>query len=77
MIDEFDSIQDLYNRVLPSLKIRVREAKSNQFDISELDIWSYLVNTKWKNGSNLMLFDIVDDILNVELRKIIKHKNEE
>lgn len=77
MIDEFDSIQDLYNRVLPSLIIRVREAKSNQFDISELDIWNYLVNTKWMNGSNLMLFDIVDDILNVELRKIIKYKNEE
>lgn len=77
MIDEFKSIQELYNRVLPALKIRVNEAKRNGLNIKESDIWKYLISIKWKNGSNLMLFDIVDDILNAELTEINEYKIKE
>lgn len=78
MIDEFESIQDLYKRVLPALTIRVNEAsKNNVYDIKEIDIWNYLVNTKWKRGSNLSLFDVVDDILNVELISVNDYINRE
>ena len=70
MIDEFKSIGELFDRVEPALKVKVREGISLGCQITENDIWEYLVNSKWKKARNLMLSDVVNDILSLNLNDI-------
>ena len=70
MINEFKSIGELFDRIKPALKIKVKEGISLGYQITENDIWEYLINSKWKKANNLMLSDVVDDILNLDLKNI-------
>ena len=64
---EFSSKEELYKRVKPALYAKSRELeRMGYFYIQEVDIWNYLIENKWKQASNLMLSDIVNDILHVD-----------
>lgn len=63
---EFRNINELYRRVLPALTTRVNELKIQNINISEQEIWDYLL-PKWKLTTNLSLDEIVNDILNFNL----------
>lgn len=68
----FNSVEDLYKRLKPALRSKVREFKrKNILYIKEEDIWNFLVENKWKKTKGLELNEIVDDILNVDNEKII------
>ena len=68
---EFNSIKELYDRVTPALNTKVIELKRNDLDyIKKDDIWNYLKNTKWKMANNLLLYQMVDDILNLDNEEI-------
>ncbi len=68
---EFSSLEELYKRVRPALKSKVDELqKYGNLSISEYDLWKCLVINKWRNGTGLMLSDIVDDILNTSFNEI-------
>ena len=68
---EFNSIKELYERVKPALTTKYKELKRmNYFYIKEEDIWNYLKNYKWKNSKNLNLYEMIDDILNVDVYKL-------
>lgn len=74
---EFSSLKDLYLRVEPALNAKIVEFKRlNYSNIKKEDIWNYLVEAKWKQGKDLMLSDIVNDILNTDCELIIKYKEE-
>ncbi len=68
---EFHNIEELRRRLSPALRCKKRE-----FDrlglkyIKEIDIWKYLSDFKWKNGHNLYLSDLVNDILKCDSNKI-------
>ena len=67
----FNSIEELYNRVVPALNSKVNEFKRNNINyIKAEDIWNFLVESRWKNTKGLMLSDIVDDILHTDNNKI-------
>ena len=69
---KFNSINDLYNRVLPALKSKRKELKKNSINyITEKDIWLVLSKNKWQKEKNLTLADIVDDILNIDNSKLL------
>ena len=34
--------------------------------VEEIDIWNYLKEKRWKNSYNLLLYQMVDDIINVD-----------
>ena len=70
MIEEFKSIEELFDRVRPALKVKINEGRDLGYQITEDDIWNSLVESKWKKGNNLMLSDIVDDILNFDFKNI-------
>ena len=76
---EFSSLKDLYLRVEPALNAKKIELDRIGLSyISKKDVWEYLVETKWEQGNNLMLSDIVDDILNTDnnlIDKYFKEKN--
>lgn len=73
----FNNLKELYERVRPALKSKVRELKKLNYDyINEVDVWNYLIQNKWKNEKGLVLSDIVDDILNCNNDLIDKYVKE-
>ena len=74
----FNSISELYNRVYPALKSKVKELKRNKIDyVKEVDVWNCLVEYKWKKSIGLDLSEIVDDILNIDnfvLEQFVKNE---
>ena len=68
----FNSKEELYERVLPALKIKLKEFKRlGNSNITCLDVWDYLIYSSWKSGKNLMLSDIVNDILCIDSNKFL------
>ena len=47
---EFSSKEELYRRVKPALRTKKNELiKLGTKNIREVDIWNFLIKTKWKN----------------------------
>lgn len=71
MNDEFQSIDELYQRVRPALHTKVHKLSMHGIDfVTEEDIWNLLMD-KWKMGRDLTLFDIVHDILKLDEKVIL------
>lgn len=76
MTYEFNSIEELHERVLLALNTRISELNGLGYnDIDGEDIWDYLIISKWRVATDLTLSDIVGDILNVDYSKVIEYKN--
>ena len=68
----FTSVEELYKRVYPALRSKVKEFRRNDINyIKEEDVWNCLVEKYWKKQKGLLLSDVVDDILNTD-NKIIE-----
>ena len=64
---EFKSILELYERLKPALNAKVAELRRNDINYIKIeDIWNYLRISKWSNARNLLLYQMVDDILNID-----------
>ncbi len=75
---EFNSIRELYERLLPALNTKITELKRYDLDyIKKEDIWNYLKVTKWEKATDLKLYQMVDDILNLDNDKIDNYVKEE
>lgn len=67
MDSEFKSIFELYERLKPALLAKEAELKRNNINYIKIeDIWNYLRISKWKRANNLLLYQMVDDILNID-----------
>lgn len=68
---EFKTVEELYKRVSPALYSKVKEIKRMGYTlVTEEDVWNYLVDNDWKNRTNLELYDLISDIMNVDNYKI-------
>ena len=68
MNNEFNTKEELFDRVKPALKIKEKDLwKLGYVNISLIDVWNYLIESKWSKSKNLELSDVVDDILNVDI----------
>lgn len=64
---QFNSLEELYNRIKPALMAKVEELKRNDLNyIKEEDVWNYLKEIKWKDSSDLKLYQMVSDVLNAD-----------
>lgn len=63
---EFNSIKELYNRVLPALRCKRRLLLKRGINVNEEDIFKFLAKEKWSKANNLTLSDIVSDIINLK-----------
>ena len=61
---EFSSQEELYKAKLAELH------RLGYPYIQLIDIWNYLIFSKWKKAKNLTLSDIVNDILHVDNYKL-------
>lgn len=76
MNNEFNTKEELFNRVRPALKIKEKDLKKLGYsNITGLDVWNYLIESKWSKSKNLVLSDIVDDILNVDIDGLNNYLN--
>ena len=75
---KFNSLEELYNRLLPAMNTKVSEFKLVGINyITDNDIWNYLRIYKWSKSKDLSLSECVDDILNtsdIEYKKYMKDK---
>ena len=68
---EFNNVKELYERLKPALNTKVTELKRNDLDYIKIeDIWNYLKDSKWSSANNLLLYQMVDDILNLDNSEI-------
>lgn len=65
---KFSSIDELKKRLTPALRNRVRSLKRNNVIMTEDELWNYFVRTYWKSSLGLSLYQMVDDILNREIK---------
>ena len=74
---EFSSKEELFQRVKPALSAKLQELKRLGYSyIHDVDIWNYLIQTKWCKSKDLMLSDIVDDIFQVKEKEIDNYLKE-
>ena len=75
---EFNNVKELYERLLPALNTKVKELKRNDIDyVKKEDIWNYIKDKKWSKANNLLLYQMVDDILNLDNFEIDEYVKEE
>ena len=68
---EFNNVKELYERLKPALNTKLTELKRNDLDYIKIeDIWNYLKDSKWSMANNLLLYQMVDDILNLDNNEI-------
>jgi len=77
---EFSSVKELFERVRPALRAKIAEFQRMGYqNVTESDIWNYLIDAKWRKGKDLMLSDIVSDIMNFhysDFQKNMEHSVE-
>lgn len=70
---EFSSQQELYNKLIPVFNVKKRLINNSKYkDITNEDIWHYLIENKWRTYHNLTISDIVNDIITLDLELIKK-----
>lgn len=64
---EFNSLEELYNRLKPALITKKNEMNRSGYQYIKIeDIWNYLKEVKWKKARDLSLYEMVSDVLNVD-----------
>ena len=64
---EFNSLEELYNRLKPALTTKKNEMNRSGYKYIKIeDIWNYLKEVKWKKAKGLSLYEMVSDVLNVD-----------
>ncbi len=73
MIEEFETEEQLYNRLRPALTSKKNELKKLGFkEITNQEIWKYLKDSVWSTRTNLTLADLVNDILHLDKTELQK-----
>ena len=70
----FNSQEELFDRIKPALRSKKKMLfKKGAKNITEDDIWDFMINNVWINASGLELCDMVDKILHAEDALIIEY----
>ncbi len=76
--EQFNSVTELYMRVLPALQVKRKEFIVNKLNfITEKDIWDCLNELVWSKNTDLTLFDIVNSILTLKEEVILDFLSED
>ena len=75
---KFNSLPDLYKRILPALRSKKKELKLKGLTyIREEDIWNFLKDFKWSGSRDLDLGTIVNDIFDINENQLNEYVKEE
>ncbi len=68
---EFKDSMELYERVKPALNSKLKELEREGLTVIKAeDIWNFLIKSKWISAKDLVLSDVVNDILNIDNKKL-------
>lgn len=71
---EFNNIDELYDRLLPALKVKVNSLKKLGYSyIDEKKLFDILASISWSSFEGLELCDMVDQILHISPDEVLKH----
>ncbi|CCY45581.1 post-transcriptional regulator [Clostridium sp. CAG:1193] len=71
---EFKTLKELYDRIKPALTSKRKEFIRIGINyITEVDIWNYLADKKWKSASELSLSEMVSDIFLASVDEVNNH----
>ena len=73
---EYQSLQELYKDLQGAFKVKLRLIGNNYKHIKEKDIWEYLLINKWSTASGLTLSEMVNDIIEVNIKKVEEYQRE-
>ena len=62
-----NNLKDLYERLTPALNSKEHEIRNMGYTyITKDDIWNYFKEIKWKSANDLNLYQMVEDIINID-----------
>ena len=67
---EYNNSRNLFNHLKGAFKVKLRMIGKEYDYIKMVDIWNYLKINKWKYDNNLGLSEMVNDIINVDIKKV-------
>lgn len=71
---EFNSKEELFERIKPALNAKVYELhRLGYCNVTNEILWNYLIQYKWIQSKNLMLYDIIDDIMHVDKKLLSEY----
>lgn len=71
---EFNTLNDLKNKVYPVLSIKKSYFSKIGYSITEEEIFRVLTENKWKKSKDLRFFQIINDIIRLDGDDIIEKK---
>ena len=73
---EYQSLKELYNDLKYAFNVKLRLIGKEYQHIKILDIWNYLRINKWSKDRGLTISEMVNDIIDVDIRKVDKYVKE-
>ena len=74
VFENFKTLKELYDRLAPALKSKVKELKAKGYSfLTEKDLWDYLKNNKWNTETDLTLYDLVSEIFYIEETDLVRY----
>ena len=68
---------DLYIRLIPAFNTKIKEWQREKINnINKIDLWNYCIITKWQGKKDLRMYELVDDILNIDIVNFLKFMKE-
>lgn len=66
----YKSQEELFNKLSGAFNVKLRLIKKNYDYIKKVDIWNYLKINKWSKDKNLTISEMVNDIIDIDIRKV-------
>ena len=73
---EYLSLEDLYKDLKGAFNVKLRLIGEEYKHIKIQDIWEYLRINKWSKDKGLTISEMVNDIIDVDIKKVNKYKRE-
>lgn len=67
---EYLSLNELYNDLKGAFNVKLRLIGKDYKHIKIIDIWDYLRINKWSKDKGLTLSEMVNDIIEVDIKKV-------
>lgn len=67
---EYQSQEELYKALQGAFKVKLRLISKDYSHIKKIDIWNYLKINKWSKDFNLTISEMVNDIIDIDIKKV-------
>ena len=73
---EYLSLEDLYRDLKGAFNVKLRLIGKDYGHIKIIDIWEYLRINKWSKDKGLTISEMVNDIIDVDIKKVDRYQKE-